>query len=87
VKRLLVILMLVLTGCSTVSMMCPSGKSTVSYQGLALFGTTSVACLSSALGDTAQISGLDLAALAAMVAPLIPATAAQKPAVAPAGSN
>jgi hypothetical protein len=53
----------------------------VSYQGLALFGTTSVACLSSALGDTGQISGLDLAALAAMVAPLIPAAPiGQKPA-------
>jgi hypothetical protein len=63
---------LLLSGCINASMACPSGKSTVTYKGVALFGNTAVSCVQSLTGgDIAQISGVDIAALAAMVAPMV----------------
>jgi hypothetical protein len=60
------------SGCVNASMLCPDQKSTVTYKGLALNGTTSVSCVQTlGGGDVAQVSGIDLAALAAMVAPMV----------------
>ena len=74
-----------LSGCVNASMTCPDGKSTVTYKGLALTGATSVSCVGSTLGgDTIQVTGLDIAALAAAVAPLVgPAILAAHPAPTP----
>jgi hypothetical protein len=66
--------LLILSGCVNISMQCPDKTSTVSYQGLSLTGNTSVSCVGSPLGgDTAVVTGMDLAALAMMVAPLVAA--------------
>jgi hypothetical protein len=78
------LLLLLLAGCVNVAMLCPDGKSTVTYKGVSLTGATSVSCVGNALGgDSAQVSGLDIAALAAMIAPLV----ASRPPAADTGPN
>jgi hypothetical protein len=70
--RIAIISILFLSGCVNASLLCPDLKSTVSYCGLALTGTTSISCVQSLTGgDVAQVSGLDLSALAAMIAPMV----------------
>jgi hypothetical protein len=68
-------------GCVSAAMTCPDRTSTVSYKGLALTGNTAVSCVGSPLGgDLISVSGMDLMALAMMVAPLV---AARQPPPAP----
>ncbi len=63
---------LVLSGCMNVALTCPDKASTVSYRGLGLFGATSVSCTPLPTGGySIDVSGMNLAALAAMVAPLV----------------
>jgi hypothetical protein len=72
VKLLPLILALTLAGCVNVSIQCPDKISTVTYKGLSLTGATSVSCVGSpAGGDVVQVSGMDLTALAAELAPLV----------------
>lgn len=76
VKVIYALVCLALAGCVNVSMTCPDGKSTVTYRSLSLTGNTAVSCVGSPLGgDTVQVSGLDIAALAMAVAPLLAAPA------------
>jgi hypothetical protein len=66
------IAMLFISGCVNASLVCPDGKSTVTYRGLSLTGSTAVSCVAGANGgDVVQITGVDLIALAAAVAPLV----------------
>lgn len=75
-KIIYALISVVLAGCVNVSMVCPDGQSTVTYRGLSLTGNTAVSCVGSPLGgDTVQVSGLDIAALAMAVAPLVAAPA------------
>jgi hypothetical protein len=70
--RIAIISIVFLSGCVNASLLCPDLKSTVSYCGLALTGTASISCVQSLSGgDVAQVSGLDLSALAAMIAPMV----------------
>jgi hypothetical protein len=74
------LLLPLLAGCVNVSMLCPDGKSTVTYKGVSLTGNTAVSCIGSPLGgDTVQVSGIDIAALALAVAPLLAAPAPPPP--------
>ena len=71
---------LLLAGCSQITIMCPDGKSSASWKGLNILGDTSVTCSTGPTGDTAAISGLNLLALAAALAPIIvPMVGAQMP--------
>jgi hypothetical protein len=75
-------------GCVNVSMLCPDGKSTVTYKGVSLTGNTAVSCIGSPLGgDTVQVSGIDIAALALAVAPLLASPAPPPPPSPPAKSE
>jgi hypothetical protein len=72
-KYLAFALSLLLAGCASISMTCPDKVSTVTYKGLSLTGTTSVSCTATPSGYVAQVSGIDLMALATMVAPIVAA--------------
>lgn len=70
--RIIAIVCVLLSGCMNVALTCPDKMSTVSYRGLGLFGATSVSCTPLPTGGySIDVSGMNLAALAAMVAPLV----------------
>jgi hypothetical protein len=72
-------LVLALPGCMVATLACPDKTSTVSYKGLTLTGATTISCIANPSGgDTISVSGMDILALAAAVAPLV---AARQPAV------
>jgi hypothetical protein len=66
------------SGCSTISVTCPDGKSTASWKGPAIFGNTSVGCAATKTGVTASVSGVDVVAIAAAVMPLVAPLMAQQ---------
>jgi hypothetical protein len=71
---LVMVIVFLLTGCINASMLCPDKVSNVSYKGLGLFGTTTVTCAEiPGGGNTVLVSGMDLMALAAMIAPMVAA--------------
>lgn len=70
-RFLALLLGLFCTGCVNLSMTCPDKVSTVTYKGLSLLGATDVSCVPLPTGGYAiDVSGTNLMALAALVAPL-----------------
>jgi hypothetical protein len=60
---------LALAGCTTISLTCPDGISTVSYKGTNVLSpaATTASCLNSGTGPIASVSGVDLSQLEAAV--------------------
>jgi hypothetical protein len=70
-------------GCTEIAATSPSGKSTITYKGSNILSSAALTagCTSTATMENCSITGVDLAALAAAVAPFVAAAlAAQKPA-------
>jgi hypothetical protein len=90
---LLILLALALSGCSAlgissvagnsaITLTCPDGKSTVTYVSgsvLPQINPITATCTEGGVTDTASITGIDLPALAAAVAPYLPAAALAQP--------